>query len=61
MTYFVLSNIMKLLNAFDLNEDSINASNYDTALKYFTGNFPDTVQGLDIGFCDMDKLLSEVR
>uniref|UniRef100_A0A3Q3X9R5 Transporter n=1 Tax=Mola mola TaxID=94237 RepID=A0A3Q3X9R5_MOLML len=55
----ISNNIMTLLNAFDLPEDNITASNYDTAFKYLNSHFPDTVLGLDIGHCDMNKLLSE--
>uniref|UniRef100_A0A3Q3X9S1 Transporter n=1 Tax=Mola mola TaxID=94237 RepID=A0A3Q3X9S1_MOLML len=55
----ISNNIMKLLNAFDLPEDSITASNYETAFKYLISSSPDTVLGLDIRHCDMNKLLSE--
>ncbi|KAE8282199.1 Sodium-dependent neutral amino acid transporter B(0)AT1 [Larimichthys crocea] len=52
-------NIMTLLNAFGLPEDSINTSNFEAAYKYLYTIYPDIVPGLDIKNCDMQKLLSE--
>lgn len=49
-----------LLNGFELPEDSITASNYNAALHHLNSSNPDTVFGLDIKTCDMQKLLSEV-
>lgn len=60
MAIFFPSNIVELLNGFNLPEDNITASNYETALGYLTSSSPDTVLGLDIRHCDMNKLLSEV-
>lgn len=51
---------MTLLNAFDLPEDSITASNYEAALNHYNTSDPTTVLGLDFKICDMQKLLSEV-
>ncbi|XP_041665222.1 sodium-dependent neutral amino acid transporter B(0)AT1-like [Cheilinus undulatus] len=55
----ISNNIMTLLNAFDLPEDSITASNYKEAFTYYNTTYPDIVLGLDIPACDMQKLLSE--
>ncbi|XP_070841186.1 sodium-dependent neutral amino acid transporter B(0)AT1-like [Chaetodon trifascialis] len=52
-------NIMMLLNAFDLPEDSITTSNYEAAFNHLNSSHPDTILGLDIRNCDMQKLLSE--
>uniref|UniRef100_A0AAX7UKH8 Transporter n=1 Tax=Astatotilapia calliptera TaxID=8154 RepID=A0AAX7UKH8_ASTCA len=52
-------NIRTLLNGFELPEDSITASNYNAALHHLNSSNPDTVFGLDIKTCDMQKLLSE--
>uniref|UniRef100_I3JAU6 Transporter n=1 Tax=Oreochromis niloticus TaxID=8128 RepID=I3JAU6_ORENI len=52
-------NIRTLLNGFELPEDSITASNYNAALHHLNSSYPDTVFGLDIKTCDMQKLLSE--
>ena len=60
MTYFLPSNIVTLSNAFDLPEGSITASNYEAALIYYSTSDPNTVLGLDLKICDMQKLLSEV-
>ncbi|XP_073318904.1 sodium-dependent neutral amino acid transporter B(0)AT1-like [Pagrus major] len=55
----ISDNIMTLLNAFDLPEDSITASNYEAALNHYNRSDPNTVLGLDFKTCDMHKLLSE--
>ncbi|XP_065804293.1 sodium-dependent neutral amino acid transporter B(0)AT1-like isoform X1 [Labrus bergylta] len=55
----ISNNILTLLNAFDLPEDSITTSNYEAAFTYYNSSNPDTVLGLDIKPCDMQKLLSE--
>ncbi|XP_041868153.1 sodium-dependent neutral amino acid transporter B(0)AT1-like [Melanotaenia boesemani] len=52
-------NIMALSNAFDIPEDSINASNYDAAFSHLNSTYPDVVLGLNMETCDMQKLLSE--
>ncbi|KAM3596471.1 uncharacterized protein V6R79_015022 [Siganus canaliculatus] len=53
------SNIMTLLNAFDLPEDSVNTSNYDAAFNHLNNTYPDVVDGLDIRTCDMKTFLNE--
>ncbi|XP_019206363.1 sodium-dependent neutral amino acid transporter B(0)AT1 [Oreochromis niloticus] len=55
----ISENIRTLLNGFELPEDSITASNYNAALHHLNSSYPDTVFGLDIKTCDMQKLLSE--
>nr|XP_020498834.1 sodium-dependent neutral amino acid transporter B(0)AT1-like [Labrus bergylta] len=55
----ISNNILTLLNAFDLPEDSITTSNYEAAFTCYNSSNPDTVLGLDIKPCDMQKLLSE--
>ncbi|KAM4630443.1 sodium-dependent neutral amino acid transporter B(0)AT1-like [Polymixia lowei] len=55
----ITGNIMALLNAFDLAEDSITTDNYETAFNNLMGSSPDIVQELNIQPCDMQKLLSE--
>uniref|UniRef100_A0A8C2WPV5 Transporter n=1 Tax=Cyclopterus lumpus TaxID=8103 RepID=A0A8C2WPV5_CYCLU len=55
----ISDNILTLLNAFDLPEDNITTSNYETALNHLNSSYPDTVLGLDIKTCDMQTLLSE--
>ncbi|XP_036948236.1 sodium-dependent neutral amino acid transporter B(0)AT1-like [Acanthopagrus latus] len=55
----IRDNIMTLLNAFDLPEDSINANNYEEAFSHYNSSRPDIILGLDIQTCDMQKLLSE--
>uniref|UniRef100_A0A3Q1AHH3 Transporter n=1 Tax=Amphiprion ocellaris TaxID=80972 RepID=A0A3Q1AHH3_AMPOC len=55
----ISENIMTLLNAFNLPEDSITTSNYDTALNHLNSSSPDIILRLDIKTCDMHKLLSE--
>uniref|UniRef100_A0A3Q3GDF5 Transporter n=1 Tax=Labrus bergylta TaxID=56723 RepID=A0A3Q3GDF5_9LABR len=52
-------NIMMLLNAFELPEDSITTSNYEAAFHHLNSSNPDIVFGLDIKPCDIQKLLSE--
>uniref|UniRef100_A0A669CCK0 Transporter n=1 Tax=Oreochromis niloticus TaxID=8128 RepID=A0A669CCK0_ORENI len=58
-SYNPVQNIRTLLNGFELPEDSITASNYNAALHHLNSSYPDTVFGLDIKTCDMQKLLSE--
>ncbi|XP_071377562.1 sodium-dependent neutral amino acid transporter B(0)AT1-like [Centroberyx affinis] len=55
----ISGNIMALLNAFDLAEDSITTSNYEKALNHLNSSSPDIVFELNIKTCDMQKLLSE--
>ncbi|XP_070778227.1 sodium-dependent neutral amino acid transporter B(0)AT1-like [Enoplosus armatus] len=52
-------NIMTLLNAFDLPEDSITESNFEAAFNHLNSSSPDVVLGLGIKTCDMQTLLSE--
>uniref|UniRef100_A0AAQ4R8G9 Transporter n=1 Tax=Gasterosteus aculeatus aculeatus TaxID=481459 RepID=A0AAQ4R8G9_GASAC len=52
-------NIITLLNAFNLPEDNITASNYEAAFNQLNSSSPETVLGLDIKTCDMQTLLSE--
>lgn len=60
LSRYLSSNIMRLLNAFNLPEDSITAENYETALQHLNSSSHDIVLGLNIEKCDMQKLLSEV-
>ncbi|KAM8767717.1 sodium-dependent neutral amino acid transporter B(0)AT1-like [Acanthopagrus schlegelii] len=55
----ISDNIVTLSNAFELPEGSITASNYEAALIYYNTSNPNTVLGLDLKICDMQKLLSE--
>uniref|UniRef100_A0A671U8Z0 Transporter n=1 Tax=Sparus aurata TaxID=8175 RepID=A0A671U8Z0_SPAAU len=55
----ISDNIVTLLNAFDLPEDSIAVSNYEAALHHYNISRPDIILGLDLRTCDMHKLLSE--
>ncbi|XP_033831026.2 sodium-dependent neutral amino acid transporter B(0)AT1-like isoform X2 [Periophthalmus magnuspinnatus] len=52
-------NIVTLLNAFDLAENNITHGNYEEAYKHLNSTYPETVMGLDILTCDMQKFLSE--
>lgn len=56
---FVFRNIRLLLNAFDLIEDSITNSNYESALNHLNASHSDVVQRLNIQTCDLQKFLSE--
>uniref|UniRef100_A0A3Q1AHI3 Transporter n=1 Tax=Amphiprion ocellaris TaxID=80972 RepID=A0A3Q1AHI3_AMPOC len=55
----ISENIKILVNAFNLPEDSITTSNYDTALNHLNSSSPDIILVLDFKTCDMQKLLSE--
>uniref|UniRef100_UPI0037E9B855 sodium-dependent neutral amino acid transporter B(0)AT1-like n=1 Tax=Semicossyphus pulcher TaxID=241346 RepID=UPI0037E9B855 len=55
----ISNNILTLLNAFDLPEDSITTSNYEAAYNHLNSSSPDIVLGLDIKSCDMQRLLNE--
>ncbi|XP_059205545.1 sodium-dependent neutral amino acid transporter B(0)AT1-like [Centropristis striata] len=55
----ISSNILTLLNAFELPEDSITTDNYEAAFKHLNSSSHDIVLGLDIKTCNMQKLLSE--
>ncbi|XP_034559957.1 sodium-dependent neutral amino acid transporter B(0)AT1-like [Notolabrus celidotus] len=55
----ISDNIMKLLNAFELPEDSVTTSNYEETFNHLNSSSPDVVLGLDIKLCNMQKLLSE--
>ncbi|TNM93304.1 hypothetical protein fugu_018706 [Takifugu bimaculatus] len=53
----ISNNIVRLLNAFSLPEDSITADNYETAFKHLNSSSHDIVLGLDIEKCNMQRLL----
>ncbi|XP_041665108.1 sodium-dependent neutral amino acid transporter B(0)AT1-like [Cheilinus undulatus] len=55
----ISDNILTLLNAFDLPEDSITTSSYDAAFTHLNSTYPDVILGLDIKTCDMQIFLSE--
>ncbi|XP_031178861.1 sodium-dependent neutral amino acid transporter B(0)AT1-like [Sander lucioperca] len=55
----ISDNIMTLLNAFELPEDSISTSNYDAAFNHLNSSSPDIILGLDVKICDLQTLLSE--
>ncbi|XP_053190163.1 sodium-dependent neutral amino acid transporter B(0)AT1-like [Scomber japonicus] len=55
----ISENIITLLNGFNLPEDSIIQSNYEEAFNHLNSSYPDTVLGLNLKTCDMQKLLSE--
>lgn len=52
-------NILTLINAFDLPEESITVSNYKAALDHLNGTYPDIFHGLPIKTCDLQRFLSE--
>ncbi|XP_067111541.1 sodium-dependent neutral amino acid transporter B(0)AT1-like [Osmerus mordax] len=52
-------NILLLLNAFELPEDSITEDNYLDQLNSLNTTSPDIIQSLDIKICDMQQFLSE--
>lgn len=54
------SNILKLMNAFDLPESNITESNYDDMLLYLNQTSPEVVENLQIQHCDMQFFLSQV-
>ena len=58
--FVFLRNILLLLNAFELPEDSITEDNYVDQLTSLNNTSPDIIQNLDIKICDMQQLLSEV-
>ncbi|XP_074543410.1 sodium-dependent neutral amino acid transporter B(0)AT1-like [Halichoeres trimaculatus] len=55
----ISENIMTLLNAFDLPEDSITPSNYEAAFTHLNSSSPDIVLGLNIQTCNLQRFLSE--
>ena len=55
------SNILALLNAFELPEGSINESNYEETLNRLNGTSSSVIQGLDLETCDIQTFLSQVR
>uniref|UniRef100_A0A665TQK9 Transporter n=1 Tax=Echeneis naucrates TaxID=173247 RepID=A0A665TQK9_ECHNA len=55
----ISENIMKLLNAFELPEENITTSNYETMFTHLNSSYPEIVDGLAMKRCDMHKLLSE--
>uniref|UniRef100_A0A3Q2YFZ0 Transporter n=1 Tax=Hippocampus comes TaxID=109280 RepID=A0A3Q2YFZ0_HIPCM len=52
-------NIMSLINGFNLPEDSITPSTFDSALQHLNSSDPEAVLALDLKTCDLQKLLSE--
>ena len=58
--YVFLSNIMALLDAFELPEGIVTEDNYNLALDHLNASQPHVVQGLNLTTCDMQRLLSEV-
>ncbi|XP_034560913.1 sodium-dependent neutral amino acid transporter B(0)AT1-like [Notolabrus celidotus] len=55
----ISNNIMTLLDAFGLPEDSITPSNYEAAFTHLNSTSPDIIFGLGIKLCDLQKHLSE--
>uniref|UniRef100_A0A671RLL8 Transporter n=1 Tax=Sinocyclocheilus anshuiensis TaxID=1608454 RepID=A0A671RLL8_9TELE len=53
------SNILTLMNAFDLPEGNITESNYDSFLQHLNSTAPAIFQELQLKTCDMQTLLSE--
>ncbi|KAK9958216.1 hypothetical protein ABG768_012390 [Culter alburnus] len=53
------SNILALLNAFDLPEGNITESNYDSVLQHLNSTSPAVIQELQLKTCDLQTLLSE--
>lgn len=54
------SNILKVTNVFNYPEGSVTQSNYEEVLRYINVTNPGTLEELDLTFCDMEKLLSQV-
>ncbi|XP_056141700.1 solute carrier family 6 member 19b [Lampris incognitus] len=52
-------NILALLNAFELPEGNITESNYDEALQNLNETYPEVIEGLKLGTCDLNNFLSE--
>ncbi|XP_077362772.1 sodium-dependent neutral amino acid transporter B(0)AT1-like [Festucalex cinctus] len=52
-------NIMSLINGFNLPENSITPSTFDSALQNLNKSDPEAVLGLDLKTCDLQKFLSE--
>lgn len=59
--HFLFRNIRLLLNAFDLSEDNITTSNYESELIRLNTSHSDEVLRLNIQTCDLQKFLSEVQ
>uniref|UniRef100_A0A3P8VPR3 Transporter n=1 Tax=Cynoglossus semilaevis TaxID=244447 RepID=A0A3P8VPR3_CYNSE len=55
----ISENIRLLLNAFDLSEDNITTSNYESELIRLNTSHSDEVLRLNIQTCDLQKFLSE--
>ncbi|XP_050992539.1 sodium-dependent neutral amino acid transporter B(0)AT1-like [Labeo rohita] len=53
------SNILTLINVFDLPEGNITESNYDSFLEHLNSTAPSAFQELQLKTCDMHTLLSE--
>ncbi|XP_053718305.1 sodium-dependent neutral amino acid transporter B(0)AT1-like [Synchiropus splendidus] len=52
-------NILTLINAFDIPEDSITAETFKPAYAHLNSSYPDVVQGLDIKSCHLQTFLSQ--
>ncbi|TRY97393.1 hypothetical protein DNTS_032905, partial [Danionella cerebrum] len=55
----LLSNILELMNVFDLPEGHINESNYDTVLQQLNSTQPEIIQQLQLKTCDIQSFLSQ--
>uniref|UniRef100_A0A4W5PRI0 Transporter n=1 Tax=Hucho hucho TaxID=62062 RepID=A0A4W5PRI0_9TELE len=53
------SNILALLNAFDLPEHSVTVNNYEEVLQGFNSTSPDIIQRLNLKTCDLQQFLSQ--
>lgn len=58
--HFLRSNILALLNAFDMPEGNITESNYDNVLQHLNSTSPAVFQELQLKTCDMQTFLSQV-
>ncbi len=54
------SNILTLMNVFDLPEGNITESNYDSFLQHLNSTAPAVFQELQLKTCDLQTLLSQV-
>ncbi len=55
------SNILSLMNTFDLPEGNLTESNYDSILQHLNSTAPAVFQELQLKTCDIQTFLSEVR
>ncbi len=58
--WFVHSNILTLMNTFDLPEGNITESNYDSILQHLNSTAPAVFQELQLKTCDIQTFLSQV-